>query len=151
MNFNFLSFVCYIAFQISYVTTNDPQEPTPAVTNYVFAECQIQQKIGLTNISFELCHYVQKFDEINSTIGKGIFYCKAYDQKCTFAAVLTECHRSSSGRKCQDLQPCTTKNRLKSITHIQGLIYAFLFVHEESLGARQCICYLLVLHKQYTL
>ena len=70
MNFNFLSFVCYIAFQINYVTTNDPQEPTPAVTRatnykiYVFAECQIQQKIGLTNISFKLCHYVQKFDEM---------------------------------------------------------------------------------------
>ena len=42
----------------------------------------------------------------------------------------------------------------KSITHIQGLIYDsfdFLFVHGESLGTRQCSCYLLVLHKQYSL
>ena len=44
----------------------------------------------------------------------------------------------------------------KSITYIQGLIYAslyafdFLFVHGESLGTRQCICCLLVLHKQYS-
>jgi len=31
------------------------------------------------NFSFVLCHYVQKFDEMNSTIGKGIFCYKAYD------------------------------------------------------------------------
>ena len=36
----------------------------------------------------------------------------------------------------------------KSITHIQDLSFDFLFVHGESLGTRQCICYLLVLHKQ---
>ena len=30
-----------------------------------------------------------------------------------FAAVLTECHRLSSGKKCQDLLPCTTKKSVK--------------------------------------
>ena len=58
------------------------KSPTRA-TNYkiyVFAVCQIQQKIGLTNISFELCRYVQKFDEmVLQSLWLEMYFCCSFN------------------------------------------------------------------------
>ena len=147
MNFNLLSFVCYIAFQINYVTTKVLKSP-PAVTSATYYKSMLcfflhSSKFNSKLISPLHCvTYVQKFDEMNSTIGKGIFYYKA-DQKCAFAAVLTECHRLSSGRKCQDLQPYTTTNPLLTFKVLYIcflLIFSFYMERAWEQGNVSAVC-----------
>ena len=133
------------------MTTNDSQESNCCNKSYLlqnicffffFCMVPINSTVNWYLLCIvSLCSEVW-WDEYN---WKGNFLLQSLWLEMCFCCSFLGCHRKK-------VSGFIAVHYKKSITHIQGLIYAFFWFSlrtwsGESLGTRQCICCLLILHK----